>query len=59
MSGIEAVNRGPAIRTVTDVSGCALFASDADEAWNEPVVPVAVDGGREAHRRDIDAARRK
>src|ERR1700686_5768860 len=56
---IEAVDCRPAIRSVTHVSGNALFASDADEAWNEPVVAVAVDGWREAHRQDVDAARCK
>src|ERR1700722_3968933 len=58
-SSIEAVNCRPAIRSITHVSGSALLASDFDEAWNEPVVAVTVDGGREAHRRDVDAARSK
>lgn len=46
-SGIEPVDCRPAIRSITYVSGDALFASDADEAWNETVVPVTVaEGGR-------------
>src|ERR1700722_20183604 len=55
-SSIEAVNCRPAIRSVTHVSGSALLTSNFDEAWNEPVVAVTVDGGREESRRDVDAA---
>jgi len=56
MRGIQAVDGGPAIRSVTDVSGDALFTRDANQTRNEAVcprchVPKAGGAGRTRGRR--------
>ncbi len=49
MRGIEPVHRGPAIAAVADISRDAFLARETDEVWDEAVIAVAVDRGREAH----------
>jgi hypothetical protein len=59
MSSIQPMHGGPALEPVSDVCGNALFTRDADQAWHEAVITVAVDRWREPQHRCADSACRQ
>ena len=59
VSGIEPVHGRPTVKPVTHIHRGALFACDGYKARNKAVVPIARDGGRQAHQHRSHAARRQ
>jgi hypothetical protein len=43
VSGIESVHCGPTVEPVTHIRRNTFFTRDADESWNETVIPAAMD----------------
>src|SRR5271169_5795433 len=59
MSGVEPMDRGPAVKPVTGICRRTLFTRDGDEARNEAVIAFAMDRWREAYHRRADSAQRQ
>jgi hypothetical protein len=59
MRSIEPVHCGPAVAPVTHIRRHALLTRDADEAWNDAVITVAMDRWRKAYHRHARATRRQ
>src|SRR6266850_1837043 len=58
-SCIEPMHRGPAIEPVAHIGRNALLTRETDEARNEAMITVAMDGWRKAHQRHADTTRRQ
>src|ERR1019366_6908079 len=52
--GVEAVDGGPTVRSVSDVARKALLACDRDQGGDESMVTVAMDRRRESYARRSD-----
>jgi hypothetical protein len=59
MRSIEPMHRWPAVEPVAYICGNALFTCDANQAWHEAVITVAVDRWRKPQNRGSDSACRQ